>query len=378
MKTTKFWLFVATALVASATMVGCGKDDDGDGNGDGNGNGNGNGDGNGDGNTEITVPASVQLPVGPGTVTFAVTAPANEDWTIGSAPSWVTVTPRGGTGNGTVTVVTNGIHISLHAREATLTVGGNNVKLTQPGYIMEFPDLLHPENEGQYLLLASTNFSTGDGTTYNFAASPDDPGDYFQYGVGKGYTAESEWDTSGVADLRWQWCLKYSESNFPPSAYKDDGYEAIFAPATAEEFGRFGGSSGNPTGQQYRTGDFDETPYQWRAANEVGNKVAGLFVGENAEEATIADLKGTTFFPAAGYRDATNNGALTEYGEKGYYICWQYSGAEPRGYMGVFVVSEDGWDVWVHGSVSYEENGWNLRNGASLRMSFNNEAMKLD
>jgi hypothetical protein len=362
-------LCIAVALVAGATLAGCGKDDDNTENGNGNGNGNGNA------NTEITVPASVLLPVGPGTVTLAVAAPAGEAWTISGVPDWVELSARGGEGNGTLTVTTKAFHLSTHAREATMVVGGHHVKITQPPYVVSFPDLLHPGIAGYYFMVGSTNFTCTPEET-GFATSPDDTGHYFQYGVPKGYTAGAAWDTLVPPAFLtygepegWRWFIDVTDGGFAP-LFGNADYVSLYRLPSAEDYGRLWGSEANPTGQTYPD-VFNEVPYQWRAANEAGNKIAGMFIGENAEEATIADLKGTAFFPAAGYLDARSSGALTDYGVKGYYLCWNVS---PVDYIRVFVVSADGIEVWTDPAA----HNWHPRHGASIRTSFEKLITALD
>jgi hypothetical protein len=375
MKKFNFWLLIATALIASAAVIGCSKDDGGDENGNGNGNGNEN--------TEISVPASVVLPVGTGSVTFALEAPAGELWSLSVSgkpnTNWVEVTPKNGEGPATITVTVNSFNIARDARTATVTVGGKSATLSQPPYITGFSACIHPnqtDNPGMYLMLASTNFITG--STYGFANSPDDAGDYFQYGAHRGYTKDEAWGVEEDPDLSWKWFHKYDVSGFPPlSTMAGDGTQGVINLCSGEEVGRFWGHLDNPSpAASGYPEEFDETPYQWRAKDEVGNKIAGMFIGENAKEATISDLKGCVFFPAAGYRKDAANGALTDLGVKGYYLYWDWNDGQDWAPNGVFVVSAAGMELWGEGDIEYEDN-WDPRNGASIRVSFSKDAINL-
>jgi hypothetical protein len=329
--------------------MSCGKDDDG---GDNSGNGNGNGD------SGITAPATVALPIGPGTATFAITT--NESWSISiaDAPTWVSASPRTGEGNATITVTVTDFYVeALGTRTATLNINDKAVTLTQPPYVTEFPALVHPDEEGYYLLLGSTNY-TGNATVTGFANAPDDEGDYFQYGGTKGYTKDDAWDgNTTTLTAEWSWGLWGFRTDLP-SFFKTELLELLHI-ASAEEYGRFYGSANTLAYADGYLADFDEITTQWREADEVGNKIAGMFIGDNAEEATITDLKGTVFLPAAGYRAAAD-GTLKDHGVKGYYLGWSTD---------VFVVSEDGIELLINSTNDYNAK-WNRRNAASMRAAF--------
>ncbi|MDR3184790.1 MAG: BACON domain-containing protein [Prevotellaceae bacterium] len=355
MKTTNFWLFIATALMVSATLTGCGKDDDG---GDpGNGNGNG-------------TSSTVTLPIGPGSVTFAIQT--SEPWSqnVTGNPSWVSVTPKSGDGSATLTVTVKDFHIdNINTRTATVVINDKNVTLAQPPFITNFPDLTHPNPEGgsdygYSLLLSGTNLVTGT-STYRVADSPDDPGDYFRFGDSRGYTADEDFVGAAVDSTKWDWFLDYNMSGFRDLSNTD--LAGMVRLVSGEELGRLWGSDNNLEGTSGYPSDFEAVPYQWREADsEAGNRIAGMFIGYNAEDATIADLKGTVFFPAAGYKDA-DTGDLEDYGEKGYYISWAWT-QDSNNSDWIFVVSEDGLELWGNGDDNYKAN-WKQGNAGSIRFA---------
>ena len=55
----------------------------------------------------------------------------------------------------------------------------------------------------------------------------------------------------------------------------------------------------------------------WVKKGERGNDIAGRFFGENAKEATMEDLKGCVFLPAAGY--CSDSGRLINQYSNAYY-----------------------------------------------------------
>lgn len=67
---------------------------------------------------------------GASTKSVVVTAPAGCPWTAGSSASWLTPSPKDGTGNGTVSFA-SAANPSATTRSATLTIGGQTVAITQ-------------------------------------------------------------------------------------------------------------------------------------------------------------------------------------------------------------------------------------------------------
>jgi hypothetical protein len=77
-------------------------------------------------------PTSASLPASGGGTQFTVTAGSACQWTVTSAVSWITRSPTGGTGNGTVvlTVAANG---GAASRTGTVTAGGRTFTVSQAG-----------------------------------------------------------------------------------------------------------------------------------------------------------------------------------------------------------------------------------------------------
>ncbi len=83
-------------------------------------------------------PTNLNVAVGGGASNIAVAAGASCGWTATSGTSWLTVTNgASGSGNGTVSVTATA-NTTTAARNATLTVAGQAVTITQPGITCAF------------------------------------------------------------------------------------------------------------------------------------------------------------------------------------------------------------------------------------------------
>jgi len=80
--------------------------------------------------TFTVAPTSYNPPVAGGTTQIAVTTTSSCAWTVSGAPSWISATPSGATGNGNVSLT---VQANTGAgRTATLTIAGQPVVVTQP------------------------------------------------------------------------------------------------------------------------------------------------------------------------------------------------------------------------------------------------------
>jgi hypothetical protein len=75
-------------------------------------------------------PVAVPFTAAGGSATLAVTAGSGCAWNVASSANWIAVSPSSGTGSGEVTI-TAAPNTSGSAREAGITVGGVDVKITQ-------------------------------------------------------------------------------------------------------------------------------------------------------------------------------------------------------------------------------------------------------
>ena len=61
---------------------------------------------------------------------YSITVSSNTTWTVGGFPSWVTVSPSGGSGNGTVSVTLQE-NPATAARSGSLSINGNSHVIVQ-------------------------------------------------------------------------------------------------------------------------------------------------------------------------------------------------------------------------------------------------------
>ncbi|MDR2424348.1 MAG: BACON domain-containing protein [Prevotellaceae bacterium] len=123
------------------------------------------------------------------------------------------------------------------------------------------------------------------------AGKPDDIGLYFRYFDPEAYSPGGKWNKDTTRNTGSDWMF----NSAPPSPKG-------FRVPTVEEFTRL----------------FNSYNVVWRDGNSgFGNAIGGIFVGANCINASISDLKGCMFLPAAGYID--ESGTLQNKGVAGYY-----------------------------------------------------------
>jgi hypothetical protein len=127
-----------------------------------------------------------------------------------------------------------------------------------------------------------------------FAATPNNPGKYYQFLGMVGYSATDEWPgvngASTPIDVRW-FQHPCPEGYIMLDEWAAEGVDMI----TALSF----------------------FPRMYRAAGTAGNTINGVFIGPDSPTATINNPGDAIFIPFAGYRHP-QTGTLTEYGEKAY------------------------------------------------------------
>jgi uncharacterized protein (TIGR02145 family) len=162
-------------------------------------------------------------------------------------------------------------------------------------YVLDSPDytLIGGVKWAKTNLIADPNDETG--MTSVFAPTPDSYGDLYQWGRKKAWQYEG--DATGL-DITPEPGTEYQT---PWPAVNDPSPVGWRIPTTAELITLF------------------NMNHTWVSVGESGNTVAGMFFGINSATATMSDMRGCVFLPAAGAINGNDTHISLYRGEQGIY-----------------------------------------------------------
>lgn len=118
-------------------------------------------------------PSSAVFEAAGGAVSIAASAPAGCEWMLAAAPAWLSVTPPGGTGNGTA-LLQAAPNPGLNPRTANLSAGGAVIPVMQSGGLRQvFSDVPVSHPYRNHILLLRLHGVTSGCTSSGFC--PEDP-----------------------------------------------------------------------------------------------------------------------------------------------------------------------------------------------------------
>lgn len=243
-----------------------------------------------------------------------LTITSDDDWTISTSDTWVTVSDTSGSGNKCVTV-SIGQNSAISERIGEITVKGLNsniekiiaiIQIKTNGY--EYVDLGLPSG----LLWATCNVG---------ASKPEDYGDYFAWGASKPQSVY-DWvntpyqtqDTKSYSSTKYTKYLGSTTSLFQDSSALDsEVMKTILDPEDDAAHVNWGGSWRMPTKEeQDELIDMNNCTWRWTTQN-----------GVNGYKVTSKRNNNSLFLPAEGYR---SDGGLYLEGSFGCY--WSSSLSE--------------------------------------------------
>lgn len=234
-----------------------------------------------------------EFKVGESAASVTLTITSDDDWTISTSDTWVTVSDTLGSGNKALTVNISQ-NSTISERIVRITVKGLNSNIEKTIAIIqiktnghEYVDLGLPSG----LLWATCNVG---------ASKPEDYGDYFAWGATKPQTVydwvNTPYQTQNAKDYREQKFTKYlgsTTSLFKDSSAKDsDALKTVLDPEDDAAHVNWGGSWRMPTREELEELiDSNNCNWTWTTQNGVkGYKVTSL---KNYK---------SLFLPAPGYR----------------------------------------------------------------------------
>ena len=226
-------------------------------------------------------------------------------WTVSTSADWITVSPKNGTGD----------------KSLTITVTGNSSTTERSGYVTITPNGSNPVNisvSQDPSETSSTTTGTSNGHEYvdlglsvkwstcNIgASSPSAYGDYYAWGE-TSTKSDYSWSTYKYCNGSYTTMTKYcSDSDYGNNGYTDSRTTLELSDDVVRQ--KWGGSWRMPTYDEFRE-LIDNCTWTWTTMNGVnGYKVTSKRSGY---------LSRSIFLPAAGFRSGTH---LYYAGEYGFY-----------------------------------------------------------